>query len=138
MRLEKIMDEVAQVVREISGLQTVLAYPPEKIVPPAGYVSYPESIDFDQTYGRGEDRITNLPIVLLASKVTSSTARDTVAAWAAGDGPKSIKKHLDAHEWQTCDDLLVTECRFDVERIGGVNYLAAIFKATVVGEGNED
>lgn len=139
MRLALVMTEVAGLVKVISGLNKVFDYPPETLVPSAGYVSYPDVIAFDETYGRGQDEITDLPIVLVASKVTSPTARDKVSEWAAGDGPKSIKANLEAHDqWTSCDDLVVTEVRFAVERIGGEEYLAAIFKATAVGAGKED
>ena len=137
MRLNAVMDEVAKALAQITGLN-VFAYPPETLTPPAGYVSYPQSVDFDETYQRGEDRFTDLPIVLVASKVTPRAARDTVAAWASGDGPKSVKAAMEAWPWTTCDDLTVTSCEFDVEKIGGVPYLAAMFKATVVGPGEED
>jgi hypothetical protein len=136
VRLDAVMDEVATVLAGITGLR-VFAYPPPTLVPPAGYVSYPTSIDFDEAYQRGEDRFTDLPIVLLAAKVTDRTARDTVARWASGDGPKSVKRAMEAHEWTTCDDLTVTSCEFDVERVAGVDYLAAMFKATVVGPGED-
>jgi hypothetical protein len=135
MDLDQVMDEVASVVRQITGLKTVFAYPPPTLVPPAGYVSYPQSIDYDEEYQRGGDQFTDLPIVLVASKVTDRTARDTVAAWAAGAGPKSIKAHMEEWPWTTCDDLTVTSCEFDVEKIAGVEYLVALFKATVVGPG---
>lgn len=137
MRLDKVMAEVAQTLAQITGLR-VLDYPPEDLSPPAGYVSYPQSIDFDHSYGRGEDRFTDLPIVLVASNVTTRTARDTAAAWAAGDGPKSVKRAMEAHTWTTCDDLTVTSCEFDIERFAGGQYLAVMFKATVVGPGEEN
>lgn len=137
MRLAAVMDEAAKALAEITGLR-VFAYPPETLVPPAGYVSYPQSIDFDEAYQRGEDRFTDLPIVLLAGKATTRAARDTVAAWASGDGPKSVKRALEARDWTTCDDLTVTSCEFDVEKVGGVPYLTAQFTATVVGPGGDD
>lgn len=136
MRLDAVMDEAAQVLSQISGLR-VTAYPPESLSAPAGYLSYPQSIDFDETYGRGEDRFTDLPMVLVADKVTVRSARDRVAAWAAGDGPQSVKRAMEAHTWTSCDDLTVTSCEFDVETIAGVPYLAAMFKATVVGPGED-
>lgn len=136
MRLNRVMDEVAQALTEITGLR-VFPYPPETLTPPGGYVSYPQSVDFDEAYQRGEDQFTDLPIVLLASKVTTKAARDTVAAWASGDGPKSVKRALEAWTWTTCDDLTVTSCEFDVEKVSGVSYLAAMFKATVVGPGED-
>jgi hypothetical protein len=130
------MDEVASVLGQITGLR-VFAYPAPTLTPPAGYVSYPQSIDFDETYGRGEDDFTDLPMVLLAGEATARPTRDVVAAWASGDGPKSVKRAMEAHTWTTCDDLTVTSCEFDVETIGGVPYLAAMFKATVVGPGED-
>lgn len=136
MRLSAVMDEVAKALEEITGLR-VFPYPPETITPPAGYVSYPQSVDFDEAYQRGEDRFTDLPIVLLSSKVTTRAARDTVAAWASGDGTKSVKRALEAWSWTTCDDVTVTSCEFDAEKIGAVTYLAVMFKATVVGPGGD-
>ncbi len=137
MKLDQVMDEVAAVLEQITGLR-VTAWPPDSLSAPAGYVSYPQSVDFDETYGRGEDRFTDLPMVLVADKVTVRSARSRVAAWASGDGPKSVKACMEAHVWATCDDLTVTSCEFDVETIAGVPYLAAMFKATVVGPGKED
>lgn len=137
MRLALVMDEVAHVLEQITGLR-VLAYPPPKISAPSGYVSYPKSIDYDQEYGRGGDQFTDLPIVLLAGKVTDRSARDTVTGWAAGDGPTSVKALAEAHTWETCDDLTVTSVEFDVETVAGNDYLAALFRATVVGPGKED
>lgn len=136
MRLDAIMDEVAVVLNRITGLR-VTAYPPPTITPPAGYVSYPQAVDFDTTYGRGEDTVRDLPIVLLSGKAVDRAARDTVAAWAAGDGPRSVKAAMEAHAWTSCDDLTVTSCEFDVETIGAVPYLAIMFKATAVGTGED-
>jgi hypothetical protein len=137
MKLDLVMEEVAQVLRSITGLN-VHSYPADRISPPAGYLSYPESIAYDGTYQRGDDSFVNLPIVLLASKVTDRTARDRVAEWSAGSGPKSIKGLLEAWSWTSCDDLTVNSCEFNVERIAGIDYLAVMFKATVVGPGEED
>ena len=137
MRLDRVMDEIAQALEEITGLR-VSNYPAPTIVPPAGYVSYPREIAFDETYDRGADEFTDLPIVLLSSNVTTRTARNTVAKWSAGDGPGSVKAAVEARQWTSCDDVTVTACTFDTEKIGAVTYLAVLFKATVVGSGKED
>jgi hypothetical protein len=136
MRLDAVMDEAAKVLSGITGLR-VFAYPAPTVTPPAGYLSYPRSIDLDETFGRGEDRFTDLPMVLVAGDPTESRTRDTIAAWASGSGPKSVKAHMEAHTWTSCDDLTVTQVEFDVELIAGVPYLAAMFKATVVGPGED-
>lgn len=135
MRLNAVMDEAAAAAKQITGLREVFPYPPGSLTGPSGYVSYPQSVDFDEAYQRGEDRITDLPIVLVVGKATDRAARDTVAAWASGDGPQSVKAAMEAWSWTSCDDLTVTSCEFDVEMIAGVPYLAAIFKATAVGAG---
>lgn len=134
MNLEVLMKECAEVVGAITGLR-VTDYPPATISAPAGYISYPESIDFDQTYGRGVDKVVGLPIVLLAGKVTTREARNTVAAWAAGSGDKSLKALAEAHPWTSCDDLTITAVRFDTEEIAGIPYLAAVFTADAMGSG---
>jgi len=137
IRLADVMKEVAEALNEITGLR-VTDYPPENLHPPAGYVSYPESIDYDESYGRGEDRFTGLPIVLLTSSVTTTAARDMASGWSSGDGPKSVKRAMEARSWTTCDDLTVTSVEFGIERFAGGEYLAVMFKATVVGPGKED
>jgi hypothetical protein len=135
--LAKVMTEIAQALSEITGLR-VFDYPPDDLPAPAGYVSYPRSIDFDQTYGRGEDQFTDLPIVLVTDNVTTRAARNTASGWAAGDGPKSVKRAVEARTWLHCDDVQVTSVEFDIERYAGGEALAVMFKATVVGPGKED
>jgi hypothetical protein len=137
VRLDKVMDEVAQVLEEITGLR-VLPYPPDDLTPPAGYLSYPERIEYDTAYQRGEDTFHGLPVVLLASHVTGRHARDQVGRWTAGDGPHSIKALFEAHTWTDCHEVVIQESRFDVEKLAGGEYLAALFTATITGPGKED
>lgn len=136
MKLDLVMDEVASALRTITGIN-VFEYPPAVLYGQSGYVSYPQSIDFDETYQRGQDQFTDLPIVLVAGKPYDKSTRDTIAAWAAGDGPRSIKAAMERWSWQSCDDLTVTSCEFTAETIGGVPWLAVLFKATVVGPGED-
>jgi hypothetical protein len=134
VNLEAVMKECAQVMTGITGLR-VRDHPPADLSPPGGYVTYPESIDFDQTYGRGTDRIIGLPIVLVVGVATERSARDTASAWAAGGGDQSVKAAFEAHQWTSCDDLTISSVRFDGEEIAGVPYLAAIFTADALGSG---
>ena len=134
--LTPFMIEAAAVLKTITGLQ-VFAHPPEKINPPAGAVSYPDSIEYGVSYGgpRGATRLSGVNIVLVANKATSVDARNTVAGWVATSGPKSVPALLKAHEWTSVDFLHVTNCDFDVVTIGAVDYLAAMFKATAMISG---
>lgn len=138
MNLGDVMEEVTAVLAAVPGMRKAFAYPPDDIpVAPSAYVSYPQSIDFDQTYQRGEDQFTDLPIVVVAGRVVDRITRDRLSVWVAGDGPESIKAAMEEHAWVSCDDLTITSCEFIPESVAGVPYLAAMFKATVVGPGKE-
>lgn len=136
MNLADVMDEIAEAMTQIAGL-TVHAYPIASLTGPAGYLAYPRSIDYDEAYDRGEDQFTDLPIVLVVGKANDKSARDKVGKWAAGSGLDSIKGALEGRSWESFDDLTVTSVEFDGEMIGSVPYLAALFKATVVGPGED-
>lgn len=134
MNLADVMEEAGALLDTLTGLR-VHRHPPGSVVPPAGVVSYPDSITFDVTGGRGVDRIDGLTVTLVVGKVTERRARDEIAAYAAGSGPKSIKALFEGHPWETCDDLTLSRCEFEIATIGGVDYLAATFYADVLGEG---
>lgn len=134
MNLAEVMDEIAAALQQITGLN-VFPYPPGSITPPAGYVSYPRPIRYDEVYDHGGDEFTDLPVVLLAGRASDLSARDKVSGWCDPAHPDSVKRALERWPWKSCDDIHIGECEFDVETIGGVGYLAANFKATVVGPG---
>lgn len=133
MNLAAVMDEVAGVLDTLTGLR-VTAWPPGSVVPPAGIVSYPDGFTYDETYGRGSDRIDQLTMTLVVGKVTERSARDKVSAYTAGAGELSVKAAMEAHTWTSCDDLTVSRCEFEIVTIGGVDYLAATFYADVLGD----
>lgn len=123
MNLAPIMDEIAQRLKTIGGLR-VSAQPPKSISPPAAIVSYPDSVDYDQTYGRGMTNVTGLKVWLVVGNVTDRSARDALAEYVSDTGPKSVKSALEgaAAAW---DDLHVVSAEFDVLTIAGVDYIAA-------------
>jgi hypothetical protein len=135
VNLNDVMDEIGTTLGGLSGLR-VFAYPPPTVVPPAGIVSYPERISYDQTYSRGMDRIERLPVILVVGKATDRSARNKAAAWAAGSGSGSVKGVLEAHTWTSCHVLVVTECTFDVVTIAGVDYISAMFSLDISGSGS--
>jgi hypothetical protein len=134
VNLNDVMDELASALAGVTGLR-VFGYPPPTIVPPAGVVSYPEAIDYDQTYGRGMDKISKLPIIVIVGKANDKAARNTAAGWAAGSGSTSIKQALESHGYSSCDDVSVTECGFDVISVGAIDYVATTFMLDIVGRG---
>jgi hypothetical protein len=134
MDIGAVMDQVAARLATIADLRTY-AYPRSAITPPAAVVSYPETVTFDVTYGRGMDQLT-LPIVLAVGKPTERATRDQAAAFADGAGAESIKQVLESGTYTAFDDVRVSSVDFDVVTIGGVAYLAAIFTAEIAGPGS--
>lgn len=135
MDLAAVMDEIGDALDTIDGLR-VFRYPPDgPPSPPAAIVTYPEDITFDATYGRGADRMT-LPVVVLVGRVSDRSARDRLAAYAAGSGARSVKQTVEGATYAALDDLRVIEAEFDVYTVGGVDFLAATFRLDIVGSGS--
>jgi hypothetical protein len=134
MNPNDIADELTARLDTIAGLRC-FGYPPPTVVPPAAIVSYPGSITFDETYGRGMDRIPDWPVLIVQGKATDRTARERIYDFAAATGPKSIKAILEAGEYASLDTIRVMSCEFDVVTIGGVDYISALFTLDIAGQG---
>ena len=133
MNLGDVMDAVATQLDTITGLRC-FAYPPDSITPPAAIVSYPEEVLFDATYDRGADQLT-LPVIVAVGKVHDRGTRDLVESYAGGSGASSIKAVLEAGTYTAFDTVRVARAEFDVVRIGGTDYLAALFDLDIMGDG---
>lgn len=136
MRLDKVMDEVAECMSQLTKI-TVFGYPPPRVTGLAGYVAYPATADYHEAYDRGEDQLTDLPFVLVMPRPTDRSTRDQAARWASGDGPDSVTAAAERWDWKSCDDLTFGSCEFDVWDIAGVPYLVLMFTATVSGSGED-
>lgn len=134
MNLNTVADEIATVLDTIASLR-VSSYPPPTVVPPAGIVSYPGSVDFDETYGRGMDRIRDWPVLVVVGKATDRTARTSIYGYAAATGASSVKAVLEAHTWTSLATLRVTSVEFDVVSIASVDYISALFHLDIAGQG---
>lgn len=108
--------------------------PPESLTPPAIIVSYPKSIDYDETYGRGMDKITDWEIVAVVGQVSLLTARKRIMRLAGG-GSASLKAVLEAPGYQSFDDLRVSTASFDVFTMAGVDYISCTWLVDVWGTG---
>jgi hypothetical protein len=134
VNLGDVMDEVAMRLKAIPGLR-VHPYPADSVNPPAAVVAWPERYDFDETYGRGSDRLT-LPLVLVVSRVPDRAARDHLSKFCDGTGPASVKAALEAGVGKAFDSLRVQGIEFDVVQIAQNDYLAATFKLDIIGPGS--
>lgn len=134
MNLASVMDEVATKLGTITGLR-VFAYPPPAVTPPAAVVSYPDSYTYDETYGRGMDRLM-LPVVVVVGKATDRTARDAIATYVNGSGTGSVKAGLETGPYTAFHTLRVVSVEFDVVTIAGTEYLAGLFDLDITGQGS--
>lgn len=109
----------------------VFAWPEEAVPAPAVVIGYPETIEFDMTFGRGSDKAT-FPIWFLAGKVIGRATRDAISAIVTGatatknvlDGPLTVGANTAS--------VRVTECRIETVTVGTVQYLAARFDTEVI------
>lgn len=139
MNLTDVMEEVAGVLRGVAGLRKVHPHPIARTAAAAAsaVVSYPEQIEYGITYGRRFDRIVGLSVALLVGTVTEKTARDRLAVLLDPAGPASISAvaALEAHAWESCDELTVADAAFDTVEIAGVDHLAAMLSLNAAGPG---
>jgi hypothetical protein len=72
--LDAVSNEIRTALGGIVGLRT----PPwgvEHVQPPAAVVALPERITYDETYGRGKDRIPDLEVVVLVGAPEDRASR---------------------------------------------------------------
>ncbi len=134
MDLNDVADQLAERLDTINGLR-VHAYPPPTVTPPAIVVGYPEQVDFDETYGRGMDRIPRWPIVAVVGKASERAARKKILGYASGSGPDSVKAVLESGTYAAFDTLRVVSVEFDVITIAGTDYISALFFVDIAGDG---
>jgi hypothetical protein len=134
MRLADVMEEVAARLGSIDGLR-VFPHPADSVSPPAAIVSYPETLTYDETYGRGFDRMT-LPVVVVVGKPYDRSTRDLITRYTDGSGGSSVKAALEAGTYASCDGIRVTGVEFDVVSIAGTDYVAAQFDLDIAGSGS--
>jgi hypothetical protein len=134
MILLTVMQQIGARLDTIAGLR-VYDYPADSISPPAAVIAYPDEINFDETYGRGMDRLT-LPVLLIEGKASDRASRNNLVPYADGAGAKSIKAVVESGTYTAFDEVRVARCEFDVVRIAGVDYAAALFDLDIGGKGS--
>ena len=135
MNVHDVMTEVATALATI-GTLTGRTYPynANRVTPPAAVVDLPESVDYDQTYGRGADMI-KLPFFVVISNINDATASTALGGYLSGSGATSVKQHVEAYAYTACDSVVVTHAEVAVMTIAASQYLGAMFDAEVFGKG---
>ena len=111
----------------ISGLRTS-AEMPDNPNPPIAIIQ-PDSIAYDDTFGRGMQTYT-FTVVVLVGRVAERSAQNAIDAFCASTGSSSIKLALESDKTLggRAFDLRVTDMRaYASILVGEVNYLAAEF-----------
>lgn len=134
MNIAAVMDELADRLRGIDGLR-VAAWPATSVTPPAAVVLLPRTYRYDETYGRGTDRLT-IPVAVLVGRVDERAARDILAAYLDGAGASSVKAVVEAGTPSSFDTVRVTGVDIDVMTMGSVDYWGAVFELDILGPGS--
>lgn len=133
MNLADVMDQLAQRLSAIDGLEA-RAFPESPAHPPAAFVRLPEEITYDETYGRGMDRIS-LEVEAVVGGIDKRSTRDAIAAFCDGSGPRSFKQVLESGEYDAFDTVRVESVQFGRDSIAGVEQLVALFTLDITGSG---
>lgn len=136
MKIGDVMDEIAVRVRQAPSLTgRTHAQPVGAITPPTAIVDYPTNGKFDESYGRGTDRLTG-SLAVAVGRPTERQTRDQLTKYLDGSGPESIKALVDGDgNYVSCDSVTVTGWETEVWTIGTVDYLVAIFELDIYGPG---
>lgn len=127
MNLGDVMDKVGASILGIGGLRTY-DYPPESAQPPFAYVDMPQSIDYDLSMGRGNQRFTLEVHVGVGNTMTRET-RDAVAALAATDGGSSLKGAIESAELGAM--VRVTRAEFATIQLASGSYAGLVLTLDV-------
>lgn len=129
VNLKTVMDGLATGLATISGLK-VYAFPPKSAQTPFAFVDMPSGIDYDSTYGRGQDRMSLRVFVCVANNVDSELYQQ-LCAYAASTGSKSIKTAIDVSGEAAGTSVRVQRVEFRPVSVAGSTYAGAIFTVDV-------
>ncbi len=133
MDLKLVGDEIAARLDTIAGLRAY-AYVPDKITPPSAVVAFPERVRFDETYGRGFDRVS-LPIFVLTGRLTDRSSHTLLIAYCSGAGASSIKAVVESGPYTAFDELRVEGIEFNTYTIASTELVGAKFMLDITGQG---
>lgn len=137
MRLTDICMELAEALSLIDGLRTY-PYPPDTVNVPCAVVSYPESLDFNQTYGAMGYDMATIPIMVLVSRVGDRGASKEIEAYSSRKGERSVKEALETYTYLETDHVHVSGVSYDVYSVNEIDYLAATFLVQVLANEEEE
>lgn len=133
MNLAQVMTEVGAALGAIGSLK-VWDYPAASVTAPAAVVGLPDSYVFDQTAGRGNDRLA-LPVWVVVGRPTDPSTRDRLGVYCNGSGAESVKEKIETYAYTACDTPSVVSVEFESFVDAGVTYASAKFVLDIRGDG---
>lgn len=133
MNIADVMDELGTALDTIDGLR-VFPYWADRVTPPAAVVAWPDPVTYDETFGRGMDKIT-IHVFVIVGRFDARSTRDRLAKYLDGSGGDSIKATLDGGTYTSCDSVTVQQAVVDSYIVAGTEYLGSDFTLLIVGRG---
>lgn len=133
MIMEEVADQLAAAAGTVGGLH-VFPRPVGAITAPALVVGLPADVQFDQTYGRGADRV-QLTVFVLAGRANDRAAGNQLLRYLDGAGATSIKAAIESATYTALDHVRVTAAAVGAVTHNGVDYLGATFECDIYGRG---
>lgn len=133
MNLVTLADELKAAASTITGLR-VYATPGLAIHAPALVVGFPTAVEFDQTFGRGSDRL-QLTLFLLVGKTSARSGGAALLGYLSGSGSQSVKAAIEGAAYTAADVVHVDSASVGAISAEGTEYLGATFETTVTGRG---
>lgn len=134
MDVEAVRQEIATRLNGYGGLRA-FAFTPGPPPVPCALVMWPTTVEYVQTYQRGQSRLRDLSVVVCVGAGSQRAASTLLAAYVSEAGTKSVPNRLETFTWTSCDVLTVTSCTFPDLEIAGVPVLAAEFHLDITGKG---
>ena len=130
--IKAVREELALALGVIDGLR-VASYTPDRINVPQAIVGYPESMNYDSTFGRGSDRAT-WEVFVFVSRSDARGSSNNLAPYLTADGPFSVKHAIESHQPQAhYSSVRVQSVEVDGYVWADNTYLGARFVVDVIG-----
>lgn len=133
MDIPTVMQQLNTRLDTVDGLR-VTPSPGTRIAPPTAILMLPDRIDYDQTYGRGEDKLS-IPLAVIVGRANDRTASRAIVAYMNGSGASSVKAALESGTYTAFDEVVVTDAETETLTVGETDYLAVVFHLDIVGSG---
>ncbi len=123
------MDGLAAAFLDVTGVDRSFGYPNEDAIVGDALVGYPETIDFDLTFGRGADRAT-FPVWVICGLVNDATTRAYASDLILGVA--DVKDQVDGSSTIAGATARVSDCLIERVVLRELMHLSVRFNVDVI------